>query len=258
MLHALRATQDGRKCAPPCLSLRAAALPTIPPPCIRLVRGHQVQPIFSQSRRQCGSLTVFIQLKTQPLTRLGLAPKPPLAPANPPPQSPTRSLRGCSARRRSLFGLLAVGLFLLLWSRSEPSYGGQRISAWITQLDDTGASRRQEAQTALQRLGSKGPCRDGPAAQPGRAPRGQDPARRSIQWTVERLRLAAGEYRHGPGQPRSSGCAGPVCTMHALDTNVEGVRSPGQRHFRPEPFSQRQTQLRFNQPHPGPEPGGQR
>jgi hypothetical protein len=55
-----------------------------------------------------------------------------------------------------LFGLLAVGLFLLLWSRSGPSYGGQRISARILQLDDTDASRRQEAQTALQRLGCKG------------------------------------------------------------------------------------------------------
>jgi HEAT repeat protein len=55
-----------------------------------------------------------------------------------------------------LFGLLAVGLFLLLWFRSEPNYGGKQISAWITQLEDPDPTRRQEAQTALQQLGTKG------------------------------------------------------------------------------------------------------
>lgn len=51
-------------------------------------------------------------------------------------------MKRCSAL--VLLGLLAVGLFLLLWSQSEPRDEGKGISAWITQLGDTDPSRRQE------------------------------------------------------------------------------------------------------------------
>jgi hypothetical protein len=56
----------------------------------------------------------------------------------------------------AILGVFATALALFLSSRTEPKYGGKRLSAWITQLDDADPARRHKAQTAINLLGAKG------------------------------------------------------------------------------------------------------